>query len=530
MSGIGRIVAFLLALFVINVVMPVHAERVEMSVEVGFGGYVVPGRWNPLRLELLGETGAGRIEFHRQDRNRRPVIERFDLSAVGNGLIIECPVFSGETGSRLQVKWFDGKRLLAESTVDTAKRIFPGHLVLTVGVPPPVEETIEESLSEQEPILTAAVALIELPQSTMGYDGVSAIVMTDPGPLLNPAQLRSIRSWLAGGGQLVLRRPRPGNSGIASALLPQLPTAQKISWGLGKISFMGKFDEEAKEAWQGVIKLAPFITDYRLTPSRIFIDEGLKVSPLPKSPWLPGLFVTIWAMVGIVLSRMPRRSLRWWLLFSLIASFLAFSYSQWLALRWYRGASVQTRAVYLPGTNGAYFDCHVNPLYTGKWVGVDYQPLPWDITVDSDWDETGLLSPGKDTPLYWCHSTVQSRWHVLSDDTGGMNLQGWLPSSLDTSEKLADSLIRSALSVAWWDGTQWFTPSEDQDQDGWQPIEEVPEWFVEQNQWFQRIQQISPQLGWLVGYGALPQESWYVQKTSVKTAWWVLPLPVEVAE
>ena len=534
MSSPRKIITYLNVLIAIlvaiNVVIPVQAARVELSARVGFGGYVVPGRWTPLRLELSGETSAGRIEIHRQDRSRRPVIETFELSATGKEINIECPVYSGETGSRLRVKWLDGGTLLAEATVDTAERIFPGHLLLTVDVPPSVERAIENSLGEQEPLLTVSVTLNELPQSAMGYDGVSAIVMTDPGPLLNPAQLRAVRSWLAGGGQLVLSGPRPGDSGLISTILPEIPMSPKTSWGLGKVIIIENFNVEPKEAWKGIVELEPFVTTYRLTPSQLLFDEGSQAPFLPKSPWLPGLFVVVWAIVGFGLGQMRRQSLRWWLLFLLIASISAFTYGQWLAGRWYKGASVETRVVYLPGTNGMYFNSRINPLRKGRWVGMDYQPLPWGIAVDSAWNETGILSPGKDTPLYWHHNTVQSRWHALAGADGGMILQGCMANVSYTPETVADSLVQSALAVAWWDGEQWLIPGEDQSNEGWRISKEAPEWFVEQSQWFERIQQISTKQGWLVGYGALPQASWCVQNISVEPVWWFMPVPMEVKE
>ena len=206
-----RITALLITALFPLLIRAWPAAGVVLSVTAGYEGYVVPGRWTPLTIEVTG-TMDGWVQVARLHQGLPVVTEEYRCRVEDETRRLLIPVFVEETGSRLEVRLVEGGKVLGRVEVDLLAKVFPGHLILTVNLPAwhrqtPPQHGVGPVLSSargQEPVLVIPVEFSALPGSALAYDGVSALVVNGDLAVLNPLQAQALRAWLAGGGSLLL--------------------------------------------------------------------------------------------------------------------------------------------------------------------------------------------------------------------------------------------------------------------------------------------------------------------------------------
>ena len=202
---------FMICCYGIFLLPSLNAAGIQMQVTLGYNGYVIPEHWTPLRIQINGPLdAASRVEIIRHEtETQHDVAESYLLQGVNR---LECPVFAAESLKNITVRLLEGNELVAEQILNLKARVFPGHLALTVNLPAIETQAIGQTLLPVEPILALPLDIYDLPGLGLDYDGVSCLVLNEPKPILNPAQLKSLRFWLTGGGKLIVCGADPGSS------------------------------------------------------------------------------------------------------------------------------------------------------------------------------------------------------------------------------------------------------------------------------------------------------------------------------
>ena len=101
-----------------------------------------------------------------------------------------------------------------------------------------IQQSISHALFPEESIQVKSINLEDLSSIGLNYDCVSAIVLSDPGITLTPAQINALKFWIAGGGQFVIFNLLPDPDSIINKLggkiIPE-DNYLKIESGYGKI-------------------------------------------------------------------------------------------------------------------------------------------------------------------------------------------------------------------------------------------------------------------------------------------------------
>ena len=202
-----RSLALLFAVILCLLVQALPTAGVVLTVTAGYEGYVVPGRWAPLAIEVSGAMD-GWVQIARLHQGLPVVTEEYRCRVEDETRRLLIPVFAEETGSRLEVRLVEDGKVLGRVEVDLLEKVFPGHLILMVNLPEWHQQArrgqavgpVLFSTYGQEPVLIIPVEFSALPGAALAYDGVSALVVNGDLAALNPLQARAIRSWLAGAG------------------------------------------------------------------------------------------------------------------------------------------------------------------------------------------------------------------------------------------------------------------------------------------------------------------------------------------
>lgn len=492
------------------------AMAAKVRTELGFAGYVVPGCWVPLRLAVSGGdgwtveiAGPGYVNQYR----------------VRPGERLECPVRFGEDDDRLEM------RLLADGSV-IARQIlrpgqsFPGHLVLTYGLPGEAQRAVEGALQPAEPMRAAAVEPERLPGVALDYDGVTAVILEDPGPILSPAQVRAMRAWLAGGGRLTLVAPRPGEEGLLSQVLPEAvnggdPSSAALPAGLGYVALLPEAPRDPGR-WREILELTPYAQSFRLSPSRAFKQDEPFEKPLaPALPKEPAIVLAVWAsLAGILGAAARRRPLLSFLIFTAAAGAAAFPLGRRLDARWQRGIGVQARAVVLPGGGGILAEYGLTPPAPGPFRANALRSPDWGARLALGAAGTGIYG-GKEPTLRW----RQGRTVFVSAADNG-RLAGYLPAAGGAIWRggLPEpaGALGSVRQFVYWDGRSW--RQRDERTRAWHRVSGFPDWLHGEEHWLAWLFQRLPGVGWLVGRGSPPGLRLAVQGGTRGEYCWALPL------
>lgn len=505
------------------------ADHARMSLNIGFGGYVVPGRWTPLRITVDGITEPSMIEIR---RHNRPGLTEYYPCPAGP-VVLECPVFADPTGEIFNVRLITNGQIVTEQQVKTFDKIFPGHIVLAVQTPAPARQAVSQMLLPGEPVMVVAVALSEMPSAIPDYDSISGLIINDPTWALNPAQKRAIRVWLSGGGRMLI--PQPALTGNFDGILPEhsetVSVGRVYQVGLGSLTVVPEgfsestWSKEAKE-WNGIFKLKAYNDSFRLTEGDCFsLSSSEKKKPQP-APTLFWLFPVVWGLFAIVLwITKPQKAFAYISLLTLAGLLTALPVGWLIEQHWHRGAVAVTRVLIIPSGDGLY-DSYVQLPRTGVWDLSGLKSSPWEVSILAGREAEGSISlrPSGDPQVNWRHRTDVSEMVLATSAGQSLRWIGWIPKGV-----LKRSLGRYRAednrgSITLWMKGEWKIPQETQGVLRWKKVARCPRWLMEEREWCLRLTRWAPERPWLFGRGELGGLDLRLQGEPDNTVIWAKPL------
>jgi hypothetical protein len=517
-----------------------QAANVQITSELGYGGYIVPGRWAPLKVQVNGAVDSPRIEIIRQtEDNEYSPVESFSYQG---GDQVECPFFANEDTNAKKVRLFSGSQILLKQSIQTRTKIFPGHMILTINIPAPIQQTIERALRPSEPVLVIQIDFNELPGLILDYDAISGIVMNDPGLILLPSQIRALRSWLAGGGHLVIHSARPSSESIISTLvapsqIKDNKDTQIIETGFGNITLIHRDVNENAGShdpafWQRLLALEPYREGLRITAGSCFLPHKDldKTNFIPKVTSNVTLMLTIWALLTLAIVFLVKRNKFFYLFCFIIVSIIAvFPLENLLQNSWQRGAEVYTKAVILPDSGGTLINTYIQlkKSYPGDFS--KKSTSPWGINITAGHNESGTIYPS--SSVIWQHRMTSPLFTIRSGANSFIDLVGWFPEVPFQQSKIFNksSLNKEALvlkaPIFSWDGKNWCYLNRSH----WKKASILPYWLQDERSWITWLQESTPAKTWLIGYGVIPNLKLKIQGTTKNELIWVMPLLKGVA-
>lgn len=400
---------------------------IVVAADLGFGGYTVPGCWMPLRIALSQGVDGGRVEILRRDVKGR-IRSRESFSAAQTAF--ECPIRMSEELERLTIRLRAGQSLIHEVNLNPNGKKFPGHLFLACDVPAALQQKMEEMLQPDEPLLTVPVSLREFPITLFGYDGVSGLVLADPGPVLKPAQAEALNAWLCGGGRIVLWGLRPfADSMLRLLKLTAKPgqTIERRSIGFGRVILIPDGDRDhllkaSAAQWRSLLKLKPYRDSARLTLNRVFPETP---DAAPNPPALQVVLVSIvlvWG--GLITFFIYRRRMNWPVLLGLLflLTLAAIPWSRQIAAQWRRGYDIRCRMLFWPAGAGVMAKIDLNGKENNAW---ELNTAPWGGVFRFGGAEFGRIRP--DRPAQWEHGRPNPQALMETLSSSRLHITGWLP-------------------------------------------------------------------------------------------------------
>jgi hypothetical protein len=442
--------------------------RLEAS--LGYGGYSVPGRWNPLWISRSGGSEGALVEVLRLDLEGREIgRETFPLPS---GSRLECPVsIDGELAS-LSVRIREGAQVLAEARLGARDRVFPGHIALACGLTARVRLAIASALMPAEPIQAIALDPADLPANGLDYDSVSVLAMKDSGSLLSPAQREALLAWIGGGGRLAIASAREGEDSLYASLLRTRAGSSaggapagggitggerpaeagaagytRTAFGLGSIIRITRDLSELPEAatgafWRKALSLSPYGEG-----ARIYIAAATRWSQSvegqdgttrgAKAALVLAVLAWVAASLGAAAMAREKRPARGgrargdraggdsssggrrnalvWPIAAVAAACLALVFSGAGALdrALARGASARILATVLPDSGAAIVSASFSgtrvPDTIGWAAAKAYSPLPLDFAGET---ETGAVNRLPSVPASWNHLSAKASFSL----------------------------------------------------------------------------------------------------------------------
>jgi hypothetical protein len=540
-----------------------QAARIQMTTRLGFGACVIPGRWVPLWVQIKGVVEPARVEVIRySDGGGSPSCESFTLPNTGAAFSqLEIPLLADFKIKSVCTRLYHGEQLLTEQSLDLSNKIFPGHLILTISLPATEQQAIQKSLLPREPVLTVPIRPEELPSSGLNYDGVSGLVINDPSLVLAPAQIKTLRSWLAGGGRLVILAtdPAPERASQPASLIESLAGHRNsypkdeidvFPLGFGSVTITrpkpgGAGILRLTGGWREILNLKPYLQTSRLSAGQCFPRTftpkfGRKFSLLnPLSE-----FLFFWAGVGVFFSLFLKKKpvLIYFFILTLLSVAVTIPLAGFLASNWKHGATWHTRAVFLPDSGGMFINTAISLAYNpANEIGV--YSSPWGMALKSSSNEAGGLKletnrgDGK-RMAFWGHPQSRSWYSLSAGDSNNLVLAGCFPeftvsetgkpTNTPNSLNLKLHQIMIPNDTISWDGQQWrLLINNDLDAPRWREISKPPEWFQNDVEWMKHFQTLFPKTLWLGGRYQLPDRlSLKIQGGAIPEFFWVMPAPL----
>ncbi|HYH05134.1 MAG TPA: hypothetical protein VEC37_18745 [Bacillota bacterium] len=507
---------------------PASAAGVQFTVTMGYGGYVTPGRWNPLRIAVNQAVANGRIVIIRQEQGKTAdeIVETFPLQ----GLQLELSVLANEQNGCLKIQLLSGEQILAEQMIDLTQKVFPGHLVLALNVPATVQQKLTKVLLPEEPVRVATAKLADMGAVFLNYDCVSALVMRDPGAVLAPLQVEAIYSWLTGGGKLILCNVRPGRRSLLSEFsklrLPQIsdgPATIKV--GRGEVRLWSEdftVLNQSISSWQQVLNLQPYERSQRLTASDCFPvlpQPPPRRKPMDTTPRAAityigiYLFLGIWAILvtGVTLWG-QLRSISYLLGFTLLGVIIAYPVGSLVSEQWQRGIEVYTRAIILPQSGGILWASDIKMADLDIYDAGSHQSSPWGANVTLN-DDAGTVRSRNALQTIWKHRIASPRALIREVNPNALNLVGIIQpgpniGTMDLSSNVGQDRDRNiknqlAKEIAYWDGKSWWQMQGQYKKPT--PHSRIPNWLLEEREWVEKLIELFPDQPWLFRRGVLPE-------------------------
>lgn len=534
-----RSLALLFAVILCLLVQALPTAGVVLTVTAGYEGYVVPGRWAPLAIEVSGAMD-GWVQIARLHQGLPVVTEEYRCRVEDETRRLLIPVFAEETGSRLEVRLVEDGKVLGRVEVDLLEKVFPGHLILMVNLPEWHQQArrgqavgpVLFSTYGQEPVLIIPVEFSALPGAALAYDGVSALVVNGDLAALNPLQARAIQSWLAGGGRLLFFPTQgcggaetgggqgefwagPAAAGVTADADDTLHwEGAEEGWeirryGRGRIicaraQKANNGQPVATADWQRLLALEPYPRTFRLTPGLVFREgrlpwfleeENAGITTLPLMVLFVLGFLGGLAALGFLCKKRTTLAL---LAFIGITTLLAVPVGRRLAGNWQRGAIVYTRAVLLPEDAGVLIEAEIRfPESTWK------TPVsPWGVTVTLGETARGAINRAGTGETFWRHESPQQPLLVVKEgDERHLRLAGVLPPGT---------------------GPAGDTHARARDETGPGPV--LPVW-IERDPWLAGLRRLFPAERWTVGYGGLSGFTLKLENGRSHPVLWAEPNP-----
>jgi hypothetical protein len=537
--------ALVLAFFAALAAAPSAAAAARLSASLGFGGIVVPGRWNPLWVRCEGSPSNASLHVVLKTEGGGEMgIETFPCV---DGLRFECPVLIGENLDSISVRLVSSGQILAEEKLPARSRFFPGHVVLVCGEGTDVEHAVGASLYPSEPVKALSLPLADLPSAGLSYDAVSALVLRDPGAVLAPAQRNAMLSWLSGGGRLAVTAVREEGGSVAALLFPDLVRAGgggipvSFDTGFGRVSLLGTRaagHSPADAEWKDILGLVPYDRSGRISAGRVFKTAASsfeKDAEAFRAEVVILVSLALWSGVSIFVSRNRRKSLVPLLGASTVSLLFAAAGSISLDAMMKRESRVSLRLLILPGGGASFVSIAVRDgsgEAFGEGIRVDTVK---GISVDFRGVEEGRLAPSESDVVRWNHHLPAPLLSLLPRSRGMLELTGVFgPEHLADSEVPLDALGplptpadpdievrgRAALVTIASNAVVWRTRKNGR----WIDEPSIPSWVGMDAIWIEELRSLAPGRTFLVGRSVMPNLPLSVGGAASREALWAIPL------
>jgi hypothetical protein len=524
---------------------PWVSAAARLSASLGFGGIIVPGRWNPLWI---------RCESCPADTTIHVVLKSPGGAEIGvetfpsvDGVRLECPVRIDDNLDSISVRLVSSGRILVEEKLAARARVFPGHLVLVCGENSKVEHAIASVLYPSEPVKALPLSITDLPSAGLSYDCVSAVVLDDRGPVLAPAQRDAMLSWISGGGRLVVTALRESGKSVADTLFPERarkrqdgrPASFKRGLGFVKLfDAQGSSRLQSEAEWKAALDLAPYDKSGRITAGRVFNTAPYsfeKDSDVSRAETIILVSLALWASVLAFVSRNRRKSFVPILGVCAFSLLFAFAGSMSLDSMLKRQSRTSLRLLVLPGDGSSFASVSVRDASAESWgEGLRIETVR-GIAVEFRGIEDGRLPASESAIFTWNHRLPASVLSLHPREGGILELNGVLSPTVLTGSDLPlealssgttatrDNILfggRSALVVPSSRGLVWRV----QKNGSWVDESAAPSWVGPDQTWVEELAVIVPGRSFLVGRNLLPQLQLKVGGASVREFFWAIPL------
>ncbi len=520
-------------------IQPGFGAEVNLRTRFGFNGYAVPGTLMPMSVEINRTIVNGRLEIVSPGESGSYSI--IDSFPIHNSKRIETSVFVNENINDLRIRLISGKQVLLNTKLNSKVKLFPGNLILAIKVTASAQQFIERALLPIEPVLVVPTQVTDLPGVALNYDGISGLVLSDPGSVLKPLQVQALKVWLTGGGRMVLGSVRSGNDSLLSMLAidPEKSEQSFYPIGFGGITVLPSGFNDSKQNdfnWQGILNLKPYTETSRLMINRLFPDFKANSSSdsselSSKAASYLALVLILWVISGLIITILTKHNRILFLIgASLLWTVAAFPIGNWLAGVWHRGAEIHTRHIILPKAGCVLTDVKVrfNRSMSGKTI--NFKSSPWGGKVSIGEVSYGTVkTKSKSKNFTWSHRLNQAKTIVKSAGPGWVCISGWFP--LETYYKgifnevdFARNLGNDSDTVIW-DGKHFYRSWAFQAASSSDEITQIPYWLCEEHEWLNKLHRFSPETVWLIGYGHLSDIIIKFENSVYSGELWALPLP-----
>ncbi len=199
----------------------------QVTLELGFSGEVVSGRWNPLRLTTRDTPPAELFISFDQSSFTEPEtlgVYRARLPGSGGVAVFEDDVFVPEW-RQLVWRLVSDDAVVASGSLGRAQRD-ARPLTLLLSARPFRWQNVLDDGSQRDARVVALPASL-LPERLAAFDGVSTLLIDGSAPAPHPAALAAATS---AGVQTVLVEPLPNSHDALRALTAPQPTRLGAGW------------------------------------------------------------------------------------------------------------------------------------------------------------------------------------------------------------------------------------------------------------------------------------------------------------
>ena len=542
-------IKYMTAIYLSISVFFVFPSNSQFEMNLGYGGYTVPGYWTPLFIKSNQNIKSGSIEIERINNSKNAPVEIFPIT---KNSMVECPVLINENFGGIIVRMYSGKEMLIERTIKANEKIFPGHIILTIDMNSRIQQALTHSLFPYEPVLTIPFNMEDLPSNGLSYDSISAVVMPDPGIRLTPSQTDALKYWIAGGGKLVLFGLNPGEESITNILSPGNLYKEKdgyieIRQGYGKIYGFNKEAGMSEQAlygseWKKILELEPYTHNLRFTSSKMFTANDNLQNRISDYSYIRTpifIFIISWFLLFAILLLLPKKK---YILLSALTLVCIISFvpaGLYLKKKWHGGTQYQNRVVVMPGVDLAAIDTRIwYPKFNGMWMKNNFSL--WGIEADLGISEKAYFYPwfGKKSALV--HRLSKCMTALSGGNTDTIEFSGYGSSNLFKSSIINGLVIKENNpfpdihemdfgnnanmvilkgnnhdpELLIWDKTL----------KQWKRSDSVPVWLVKDMDWADNLKRSTPKTSWLIGYDEIQGINLKLQKELCQTALWATPV------